>query len=130
MAAENIAKVTPLFTEKIGARILAVAEVELPAKYKTEGCEFTEKQLYEAGLTNATVDIAWVVNSAYEAKAVEEPLVQFSITNPSATPYPKEEAQKVKIQVYESITTAKNKEVASESELAKKAKLTVAFIGR
>jgi hypothetical protein len=130
MAAENIAAVTPLFSEKLGARILAVAEVELPSKYKTEGCEISEKQLIECGLTLGLVDIAWIVNAAYEAKAVEEPIAQVSIKNPSATPYPKAEAQVVKVQVYESVTTAKNKEVASESELAKKGKLTIAFIGR
>jgi protein involved in polysaccharide export with SLBB domain len=127
MAAENIAAVKPLFSEKIGARLLVVGEVEFPAKYKTEGCEISTKQLEELGLTLAQVDCGWIVTSGLVAKNAAYPIVQLNITNAGGT---KSEAQAVKVQAYESITTANNKEVASESELPKKCTLTVALIGK
>lgn len=131
MAAENIASVTPLFLEAIGARRLVCGTVKFPKKYKTEGCEISETQLKELGLTNALVDCGWVVTSGKAAKNAEAPaLIQFNITNPSATPYPKEEAQKVKLQLYESITTKDSKEFASESTENEEMVVTVVLIGR
>lgn len=130
MAGENIAKVTPLFQEVIGARKLVCGTVEIPTKYKTEGCPITETQLKELGLTNGLVDCGWVVTSGKAAKNVEQIIAQLNITNPSATPEPKAEAQVVRVQLYESITTAPNKEYASESEAPKTAVLTIVLIGR
>ncbi len=130
MAAENIEKVTPLFSEKIGARLLVVGEVGMPAKYKTEGCEFTEAQLKELGLTNALVDCGWVVTSGKVAKNAEQPIVQFNITNPAVSGQEPEKLQKVKLQAYEGISTAINKELASEGTKAGSAIVTVAMIGR
>ncbi len=106
MAQENIKEVAPVFSEKIGARLLVIGEVVFPKKYKTEGCELSETQLKELGLTNAQVDCGWLVTSGLAAKNAESPILQLNITNPAGT---KEEAQKVKIQAYESITTTINK---------------------
>jgi hypothetical protein len=132
MAAENIVSVAPIFSEKIGARIFAVGTVKLPAEYKTEGCEISETQLKELGLTNGLVDVGWVITSGltYGVKNVEQCILQITVTNPSATPSPKEEAQKVKVQAYESITTALNKELATTSSKVSGAQALVAFIGR
>lgn len=130
MAGENVKEVTPLFFEVLGARRLVVGTVKFNKKYPTEGAELSEAQLKELGLTNGLVDCGWIVTSGKAAKNVEQGILQLTITNPSASPYPKEEAQKVKIQQYESITTALNKEVASESELFKEGTCTVALIGR
>jgi hypothetical protein len=130
MAGENIKTVTPVFSEKIGARILAVAELTVPTKYLTEGCEIPLTQLQECGLTVGQVDAGIVLNTGVAAKNAESFTAQFNITNPSATPYPKAEAQKVKLQLYESITTAANKEIASESEKFKAAIVLVLLIGR
>ena len=127
MAQENIKEVVPLFSEKIGARLLVVGEVVFPKKYKTEGCEISETQLKELGLTLGQVDCGWVVTSGLVAKNAANPIVQFNITNAGGT---KSEAQAVKLQAYESITTANNKEVAAESELPKECKLSVALIGK
>ena len=131
MAASNIKEVKPIFTEKIGARILAVAEVVFPKEYKTEGCELSETQLKECGLTNGTVDCGWVISAGNAAKNAAGGLFTVTTTNPSATPYPKEEAQVVKIQNYETESGAHPlKEVANAGEVNKEAKLIVAFIGR
>ena len=127
MAQENIAKVTPLYKYSIGARFAVVGEVEFPAKYKTEGCEFTLKQLEELGLPEGVIDFGVVITSGKAAKNVEQGLLQFNISGGGAS---KEEVQKVKIQAYESITTALNKEVAAEGELFKKGVFTVLVVGR
>lgn len=127
MAAENIAKVTPLFSEKMGARLMVVGEVEFPAKYKTEGCEISETQLKELGLTDALVDVGWIVTSGKAAKNAEQIPCQLNITNAGPT---KAEAQKVTVQAYESITTAINKELASEGTKMGSGVLTVCLIGR
>jgi hypothetical protein len=130
MAGENIKTVTPVFTEKVGARIFAVAEVTVPTKYLTEGCELPEAVLKECGLTVGLVDFGVVLEAPVAAKGVEQIPCQITVTNPSATPYPKAEAQKVKLQLYESITTAANKEIASESEKYKAAVITILLVGR
>jgi hypothetical protein len=130
MAQENIASVTPLFFESIGARRLCVGTVKFPKKYKTEGCVISETQLKELGLTSGLVDCGWIVSSGKAAKNVEQGLVQLTITNPSATPEPKAEAQIVAIQAYESITTALNKELAAESTKLEEGIVTVVLIGR
>ncbi len=127
MAAENIASVAPLFSEKVGARLLVVGTCTFPAKYKPEGCEISETQLKELGLTNGQVDCAWVVTSGKAAKNAEQIPVQFNITNAGGT---KEEAQAVKLQCYESITTAINKELANEGTKMGSGIVTVAIIGR
>ena len=127
MAQENISSVTPLFSQKIGGRLLVVGEVVFPAKYKTEGCELSEKQLNELGLTDGLVDFGWVITAGKAAKNAEQPIFQFNITNPGPT---KNEAQVVKIQAYESITTAINKELGAEGTKAGSAIATVALIGR
>ena len=127
MAQENIASVSPLFQEKIGARLLVVGEVTFPAKYKTEGCEISEKQLQELGLTLGQVDCGWIVTSGKAAKNAEQVPVQFNITNAGGT---KSEAQAVKLQCYEGITTAINKELAAEGTKMGSAIVTVAIIGR
>lgn len=130
MAGENIKTVTPIFSEKVGARIFAVAEIEIPTKYLTEGMELSETILKECGLTLGLVDTVIVLNAVTAAKGVKQIPCQFTVTNPSATPYPKAEAQKVKLQLYESITTAANKELASESEAYKTGLVIALFIGR
>ena len=127
MAQENIASVAPLFSEKMGARLLVVGEVTFPAKYKTEGCEITPKQLLELGLTVGIVDCGWIVTSGKAAKNAEQVPVQFNITNAGQT---KSEPQKVKLQAYEGITTAINKELAAEGTKMGAAIVTVAIIGR
>lgn len=130
MAQENIASVTPLFFEAIGARRLVCGTVKFPKKYKTEGCVISETQLKELGLTNGLVDCGWFVTSGKAAKNVEQGLLQLNITNPSATPEPKAEAQVVAIQQYESITTALNKELAAESTKFEEGVATICLIGR
>lgn len=128
MAAENIKAVAPLFSESIGSRFLVVGEVTLPAKYKTEGCAFSEAQLKELGLHVGLVDFGWVITAGNAAKNAAGVLAQFNITNPGPT---KQEAQVVKIQLYETETGAHPlKEQASEAEVNKEAKLVVALIGR
>ncbi len=128
MAAENIASVTPLFKESIGARFLVVGEVVFPTKYKTEGCELSQTQLKELGLPVGIVDFGWVITGGNAAKNAAGILAQFNITNPGAL---KQEAQVVKIQAYETETGAHPlKEQASEAEVNKGATLLVALIGR
>ncbi len=127
MAQENIASVTPLFSEKIGARLLVVGTVTFPSKYKTEGCEISNKQLEELGLTLGQVDCGWLVTSGLAAKNVEQVPAQLNITNAGGT---KSEAQVVTVQAYESITTAINKELAAESTKSSGAKVQVALIGK
>lgn len=127
MAAENIKSVKEIVKVSIGARWLVIGEVVTLSKYKTEGMELTEAQLKEIGLPDAIVDYGFVLSGGLAAKNVEQPILQFNIENPGLT---KAEPQKVKIQAYESITTAENKELASESEKVKEAKIIVALIGR
>lgn len=127
MAQENIKEVAPVFSEKIGARLLVVGEVTFPKKYKTEGCELSEAQLKELGLTDALVDFGMVITAGKAAKNTEQPIFQFNIANPGPT---KNEGQKVRIQAYESITTAINKELAAEGTKAEEAVALVALIGR
>lgn len=128
MPAENIKEVKPLFSEFIGARQLVVGEVVFPAKYKTEGCELSEAQLKELGLHVGLVDFGWVITGGNAAKNAAGIIAQFNITNPGPT---KEEAQKVKIQAYETETGAHPlKEQANEGEVNKEAKMIVALIGR
>lgn len=127
MAQENIESVTPLFSEKIGARLLVVGTVTFPAKYKTEGCIISEAQLIQLGLALPLVDCGWIVTSGKAAKNAEQVPVQFNITNPGPT---KQEAQVVALQCYESITTAINKELAAEGTKMGAAIVTVAMIGR
>ena len=128
MPAENIASVAPLFSESIGARFLVVGEVVIPTKYKTEGCVISETQLKELGLHVGIVDFGWIITGGNAAKNAAGVLGQFNITNPGAT---KQEAQVVKIQLYETETGAHPlKEQASEAEVNKGATLLVALIGR
>jgi hypothetical protein len=127
MAQENIASVAPLFSEKIGARLLVVGTATFPAKYKTEGCEISQKQLEELGLTLGLVDCGWVVTSGKAAKNAEQVPCQLNITNAGGT---KQEAQVVALQCYESITTAISKELAAEGTKMGAAIVTVALIGR
>src|SRR5437660_828292 len=114
MAQENIASVVGLFKESVGGRFLVVGEVTFPAKYKTEGCELTEKQLQELGLPSAEVDAGYVLTAGKAAKNAEQPTLQFNITKPGVG----QSGQKVAIQAYESITTAINKELAAEGTKA------------
>jgi hypothetical protein len=129
MAGENIATVAPVFSEKVGARIFAVANVTVPTKYLTEGCEIPLAQLVECGLTVGQVDFGVVLNAPVAAKGVEQIPCVVSVTNPAAT-VSQTAAQKVKLQLYEGITTAANKEIASESEKYKTAVVTILLIGR
>jgi|ERR1022692_1001926 hypothetical protein len=128
MPAENVASVKGLFSETIGSRFLAVGEVVLPTKYKTEGCALSETQLIELGLHVGLVDFGWVISGGNAAKNAAGVLAQFNITNPGPT---KQESQVVKIQLYETETGAHPlKEQASEAEVNKGATLLVALIGR
>ncbi len=127
MAQENIASVAPLFSEKIGARLLVVGEITFPAKYKTEGCIISETQLKELGLTLGQVDCGWIVTAGKAAKNVEQIPCQLNITNPGPT---KGEPQVVAVQTYESITTALNKEFAAESTKIGSGIATIALIGK
>lgn len=129
MAGENIKTVKVVFTEKIGARIFSVAELTIPTKYLTEGMELSETVLKECGLTNGMVDAAWVVTASTAAKNIKQVPCQFNIEKPSASPE-SAGAQKVRVQLYESVTTEANKELASESEAYKTGIITAAFIGR
>jgi hypothetical protein len=127
MAAENIASVEALFSEKVGARLLVVGTVTFPAKYKTEGCIISETQLKELGLTLGQVDCGWIVSSGKAAKNAEQIPCQLNITNAGPT---KNEAQVVAVQAYESITTAINKELASEGTKMGSGIITIALIGK
>ena len=127
MAQENIASVTPLFSEKLGARLLVVGEVVFPAKYKTEGCELSEKQLQELGLTLGQVDCGWIITSGDAAKNPKMASMQLNITNAGGT---KSEAQVVKVQAYEGINAGLNKEIVAEGTATGANKVQVALIGK
>ena len=131
MAAENIKSVTPLFREVIGSRYLAVVEVKLPKKYKTEGCEISAAQLVEAGLPAGIVDVGWIVAGGNAAKNAAGILAQLNITNPGGPLNKPATAQKVKVQLYETETGAHPlKEQASEAVINEEGTLVVALIGR
>lgn len=124
MAAENIKSVKRISRVSIGGRYLCIAEVILPKKYKTEGCELSEAQLAEIGLPDGIVDGAIDITAGLKAKNAEMAIVQANITKPG------EPGCVVKIQAYESVTTKPHKELASESEEVKEAILTFLFVGR
>lgn len=122
--AETIKSATRVHRTVIGGRYLVIATVVLGTEYKTEGLELTTAQLQEVGLPDGLVLTGFVVASDVAAKGIESQPAQLVVTEPEKA------GQKVRIQLYESITKAANKELASKSEAAKEAILTVALIGR
>jgi hypothetical protein len=124
MAAENIKSVKKLVRVNVGGRWACVAEVVLPKKYKTEGCEFSAAQLAEVGLPDGIVDFIIDITAGLKAKNAEMAIVQANITKPG------EPGCVAKIQAYESITTKAHKELANESEEVKEAILILLFVGR
>jgi len=125
MAAENVKEVIKKIARvSIGGRYLCLAEIKLGGEYKTEGMELSKKQIEECGLPDAIVDFGLVLTSGLAAKNVESPELQFNITKPG------EPGCVVKLQAYESVTTANNKEYANTSTKVKEALVFIALVGR